>query len=95
VLARIFLTAIRFYRRAISPYTPASCRFTPTCSSYAEEAIGKHGPARGSWLALRRLLRCRPFGGAGFDPVPGGGDREHQGETEVPSGVSQATRISH
>lgn len=93
MLARALLTIIRFYRKAVSPYTPAACRFTPTCSAYAEEAIREHGPAMGSWLALRRLLRCHPFGGAGFDPVPSG--KESQEDREIPSGASDATRISH
>ncbi len=66
----IFLTLIRFYRVGVSPLTPPSCRFTPTCSAYAEEAIQKYGAAKGGWLALRRLLRCHPFGGKGYDPVP-------------------------
>jgi hypothetical protein len=70
-MARLLLSLIRFYRRAISPALPPSCRFTPTCSAYAEEAVGRYGAARGSWLALRRLLRCHPFGGSGYDPVPG------------------------
>ena len=71
MLTRTLVGLIRFYQRAVSPLTPAACRFTPSCSAYAEEAIGEHGPARGSWLALRRLLRCHPFGSAGYDPVPG------------------------
>ena len=66
----ILLNAIQFYRAAISPITPPACRFTPTCSRYALEAIERHGAARGAWLALRRLLRCHPFGGKGYDPVP-------------------------
>jgi uncharacterized protein len=61
---------VRFYRRGISPFLPPSCRFTPTCSAYAEEALRKHGALRGGWLATRRLLRCHPLGGRGFDPVP-------------------------
>ena len=69
-MARVLLALIRFYRRAISPMTPPSCRFTPTCSAYAEEAIRRHGPGRGTWLAVRRLARCHPFGGSGYDPVP-------------------------
>lgn len=69
-MARFLLILIAFYRKAISPYTPPSCRFTPTCSSYAEEAIRRYGAARGGWLALRRLLSCHPFGRSGFDPVP-------------------------
>lgn len=62
--------AIRFYQGAISPHTPPSCRFTPTCSQYAAEAIAKYGAARGGWLALKRLARCHPWGGSGYDPVP-------------------------
>ena len=76
MLRRPLLALIRFYQRAVSPWTPPSCRFTPTCSAYAAEAIERHGAARGSWLATRRLLRCHPWGGEGFDPVPpvtGGG----------------------
>jgi uncharacterized protein len=70
-VARVLLMVIGFYRRAISPFTPAACRFTPTCSAYAEQAVRRYGAAKGGWLALRRLLRCHPFGGSGFDPVPG------------------------
>jgi putative membrane protein insertion efficiency factor len=61
---------IRFYRSAISPWTPASCRFSPTCSQYALEALAKHGLLKGSWLSLKRILRCHPWGGSGYDPVP-------------------------
>jgi putative membrane protein insertion efficiency factor len=65
---------IRFYRRFLSPLTPPSCRFHPTCSAYALEAIETHGPVRGLSLAIRRLLRCHPIsflgGGSGLDPVP-------------------------
>ena len=64
------IAAIRFYRKGISPLTPPSCRFHPTCSAYALEAIQRYGPARGSWLAVRRLLRCQPFCKGGHDPVP-------------------------
>ena len=66
----MLLLPIRFYQRAISPWLPPSCRFTPTCSQYAVEAIRKHGPVRGLWLAFRRLLRCHPWGGSGYAPVP-------------------------
>lgn len=68
--ARILMAPIRFYRRFISPLTPPACRFTPTCSQYALEAIQKHGPLKGLYLAVRRLLRCHPWGGSGYDPVP-------------------------
>ncbi len=70
-MKRILLAMIRFYRHKISPYTPSSCRFTPTCSQYAYEAITKYGAGKGSWLALKRLLRCHPFHkGDHYDPVP-------------------------
>ena len=67
----VFLSLIRFYQRNISPCFPARCRFRPTCSAYAYEAILKYGAIKGGWLALRRLLRCHPFyKGNFFDPVP-------------------------
>lgn len=70
-MKHVFLALIRFYQRCISPYTPASCRFTPTCSAYAAEAISKYGALKGGWLSLRRLLRCHPFHkGDRYDPVP-------------------------
>lgn len=69
-LVRLLSWPIRFYQRYISPLTPPSCRFTPTCSAYALEALRKHGPWKGTWLAVRRLLRCHPWGGHGYDPVP-------------------------
>lgn len=61
---------IVFYQRCISPFTPPSCRFTPTCSQYAIEALRKHGPIKGLLLAVWRILRCNPWGGSGYDPVP-------------------------
>ena len=61
---------IRFYRRFLSPLKPRMCRFEPTCSAYALEALQRHGAVRGLWLALRRLLRCHPFCAGGHDPVP-------------------------
>lgn len=64
------LLPIHFYRYCISPMTPAACRFTPTCSVYAIEAIKKHGVIKGGYLAIKRILRCNPWGGSGFDPVP-------------------------
>ena len=70
-MKRIFLAIIRFYRTCISPFTPPACRFTPTCSQYAMEAIEKYGAAKGGWLTLKRLLRCNPFyKGDYYDPVP-------------------------
>ena len=70
-MKKIFLALIRFYQRSISPLSPPRCRFMPTCSQYAYEAITKYGALKGSWLALRRLLRCNPFyKGNYYDPVP-------------------------
>ena len=66
----MFLGVIGFYRKAVSPFKPPSCRFSPSCSAYAEEAIGKYGAGKGGWMALRRLFRCHPLGGKGYDPVP-------------------------
>jgi hypothetical protein len=61
---------IMFYQTCISPFTPPSCRFTPTCSEYARQALRKHGPIKGLALAIWRVLRCNPWGGSGYDPVP-------------------------
>lgn len=69
-LQSIMIFFIRFYQTIISPLTPASCRYTPTCSQYAFEAVKKYGPLKGFWLALKRILRCNPWGGSGYDPVP-------------------------
>jgi putative membrane protein insertion efficiency factor len=68
--ARAILSVLRFYRSAVSPLRPAACRYQPSCSAYAVEAIEAHGALRGSWLAVRRLLRCHPFHAGGHDPVP-------------------------
>ena len=68
--SELFLLPIYFYRYCISPLTPPSCRFTPTCSQYAVIAIKKHGVFKGGWLTLKRLSKCRPGGGHGYDPVP-------------------------
>ena len=70
MIGRALLGVIRFYSRAISPALPARCRFYPTCSAYAAEAIERHGPVRGGWLALRRLAKCAPWHPGGVDPVP-------------------------
>jgi putative membrane protein insertion efficiency factor len=64
------LGLLRFYQKFLSPLKPPTCRFHPTCSSYAIEAFSRHGPWRGAWLAVRRLLRCHPFHPGGYDPVP-------------------------
>ena len=70
LLTALLLLPIYFYQRCISPLTPPSCRLTPTCSEYAVQALRKHGPLKGLYLTVRRLLRCHPWGGSGYDPVP-------------------------
>ena len=70
LIAMILVLPIRFYQICISPLLGPSCRFTPTCSEYAKQAILKHGPIKGLGLALWRILRCNPWGGSGYDPVP-------------------------
>lgn len=62
---------IRFYRAVFSPWVGFNCRYQPTCSAYALEALERHGAIRGGWMALRRILRCNPWGSCGYDPVPG------------------------
>ena len=69
-MKRVLLAMIRFYQRQISPLFPPCCRFTPTCSQYALEAIQVHGAAKGVFLALKRILRCNPLFPGGYDPVP-------------------------
>ena len=69
-MKRLLLAVIGFYSRAVSPALPPRCRFYPTCSAYAAEAIGVHGALRGSWLAVRRLVKCAPWHPGGVDPVP-------------------------
>jgi uncharacterized protein len=73
--ARILVVPIRFYQRFIGPIIPPSCRFTPSCSEYAAQALRTHGALRGLWLAVRRLLRCAPWHPGGWDPVPPRRDR--------------------
>ncbi|MCR4952569.1 MAG: membrane protein insertion efficiency factor YidD [Treponema sp.] len=67
---KFFCILIRFYQICISPLFPPSCRYTPTCSAYAMEAIQKYGPGKGLYLAIKRILRCNPFCQGGYDPVP-------------------------
>jgi putative membrane protein insertion efficiency factor len=76
VLAGPLLGIVWLYRNAISPLLGANCRFQPTCSAYAEEALRRYGAFKGGWLALRRIARCHPWGSSGYDPVPGT-DPEH------------------
>lgn len=70
MLRRVLIGIVRFYQRGVSPFTPAACRFTPTCSEYARQSLERHGALRGGWLSVRRILRCHPWGGQGYDPVP-------------------------
>jgi uncharacterized protein len=70
LLKRFLIAGIEFYRKGISPLKPPVCRFEPTCSAYGLEAIQKYGAAKGSWLTIRRILRCHPFRPGGYDPVP-------------------------
>lgn len=77
LLARIASLPVYFYRYLISPLIPPRCRFQPTCSEYALIALQRHGALKGGWLALRRIGRCHPWGGSGFDPVPGGSNCDH------------------
>ncbi len=71
LLTRLLSAPIRIYRLFVSPVLPPHCRYWPTCSDYALQALRRHGPAKGGWLAVRRLARCHPWGGSGYDPVPG------------------------
>ncbi|MDA3887265.1 MAG: membrane protein insertion efficiency factor YidD [Allgaiera sp.] len=77
--ARLFTIPVHFYRLVISPLLGGNCRYQPTCSAYALEALQRHGALKGGWLALRRIGRCHPWGGTGYDPVPGA-DPEHDHE---------------
>jgi putative membrane protein insertion efficiency factor len=70
MLKKIAILGVKFYQRAIRPLLPNTCRYTPSCSEYAIEAIHKYGAFKGSWLGLKRILRCHPWGGQGYDPVP-------------------------
>ena len=70
ILQFIVLLPVYFYRYSISPLIGPRCRYTPTCSQYAIEAIQKYGPFKGVWLAIKRIVRCNPWGGHGYDPVP-------------------------
>ncbi|MDO4693577.1 MAG: membrane protein insertion efficiency factor YidD [Eikenella sp.] len=69
-MTKVLLGLIRFYRCALSPMLPPRCRYTPTCSQYALEAVQKYGALKGGWLACKRICRCHPLGGSGHDPVP-------------------------
>jgi putative membrane protein insertion efficiency factor len=77
VLIYPFVLLIRGYQRFISPLFPSTCRYTPTCSHYTAEALEVHGLFRGGWLSLKRILSCNPWGGSGYDPVPGTEKKEN------------------
>ena len=81
-----FLLPVKFYKKAISPYTRPHCRFTPTCSSYFVQAVREWGVFKGSFLGVKRILRCHPWGGSGYDPVPENPKRHPQGESESEQG---------
>ena len=70
VVSAVLILIVRAYQVTLSPHIGNCCRFTPSCSAYCIEALHVHGVAKGSWLALRRIMRCRPFGPSGYDPVP-------------------------
>ena len=70
MMRRLVLQLITFYQHAVSPYWPGACRYSPTCSHYAQEAIEIHGLIHGGWLSVKRIGRCQPWGSGGFDPVP-------------------------
>lgn len=69
-MKKVFIKLIRLYQRYISPLTPPTCRFQPTCSNYAVEAISEYGVLKGTWLGTKRILKCHPFHPGGYDPVP-------------------------
>ena len=69
-LGGFFVFLVRFYQTAISPFTPSTCRYSPTCSQYTIEALQKHRVFYGSWLSIKRIVSCNPWGGSGYDPVP-------------------------
>lgn len=79
-LAHILALPVRLYRATFSPLVGMNCRYHPTCSAYALEVLANHGALKGGWLAARRILRCHPFGGSGFDPAP---ERKKKGESDV------------
>ena len=88
-MQRVIVGVIRAYQIALSPLLPGACRYSPTCSRYAIEAVSRHGALRGSWLAARRLLRYHPFGGFGYDPVPPGAEPSGASRTDVVEGLAE------
>lgn len=76
MIRQALILLVRGYQRILSPLKPPTCRFLPTCSAYAIEALQRHGAVKGGWLATRRICRCHPWGGHGYDPVPGDDARQ-------------------
>ncbi len=93
MLGKGLIAIVRTYQVVISSWTPPTCRFTPTCSAYAIEAIEQHGPGRGLWLGIRRIARCHPWGGHGLDPVPGFLDTDQRRLTDRPEGPARSDRL--
>jgi len=85
MMRRLVLRMISFYQHALSPYWPGACRYSPTCSHYAQEAIETHGLLRGGWFGIKRIARCQPWGGEGFDPVPPRIGRTHEHDEQPAS----------
>ncbi|MCZ4281602.1 membrane protein insertion efficiency factor YidD [Kiloniella laminariae] len=85
ILRVLLLGLIKLYQYGISPYTPAGCRYHPTCSQYASDALVAHGVVKGGWMALKRLGRCHPWGGHGYDPVPESPDCSQHVDCHVPN----------
>ena len=79
MIAKLLRLVVRSYRMLVSPVLPPACRFYPSCSEYAEEAFGRHGALRGSWLTASRICRCGPWHDGGYDPVPGTGEQGRNG----------------
>lgn len=90
---RFLISQVRFYQKNISPAHPPCCRYAPTCSQYAIEAIEEWGPAAGLFLALRRVLRCNPWGGFGYDPVPERSGRKRYGDKPLPGPKKRPERV--
>ena len=91
IIGYIFLIPIYFYKWCISPFTPASCRHTPTCSEYFIESVKTHGPFKGSWLGLKRLSKCHPWGAHGYDPVPEITTKEYKPEKNKKRGCPKSS----
>ena len=92
IAARVLLAPIRVYQRAISPALPPTCRYYPSCSSYAVESLQLHGAVRGSWLAARRVSRCHPWHAGGYDPVPARRERERPADSSIGESSASASR---